>query len=148
MNHAAATFVNTKTQATGAESTTTHVCNGRGRSYCLVHRRYFETSWCPDCSRTTCKSSSQEANVCTMMINLWVFISCSLSKLHATFNLLSLSRSLKKQATHYRLSSRLPQHIPPHQDIFYQKKSHKRKKQVPVICYAQKIVYATNLPPP
>ncbi|KAI9277978.1 hypothetical protein BC943DRAFT_332332 [Umbelopsis sp. AD052] len=23
----------------------------RGKSYCLVHRRYFETSWCPDCSR-------------------------------------------------------------------------------------------------
>ncbi|KAI9312890.1 hypothetical protein BX666DRAFT_1982914 [Dichotomocladium elegans] len=28
------------------------VCNGRGKSYCLVHRRYFETSWCPDCSRS------------------------------------------------------------------------------------------------
>ncbi|ORZ04894.1 hypothetical protein BCR42DRAFT_183509 [Absidia repens] len=25
------------------------VCQGRGKSYCLIHRRYFETSWCPDC---------------------------------------------------------------------------------------------------
>ncbi|KAI9496769.1 hypothetical protein BDB00DRAFT_72322 [Zychaea mexicana] len=29
------------------------VCSGRGRSYCLIHRRYFETSWCPDCSRSS-----------------------------------------------------------------------------------------------
>ncbi|KAI8331166.1 hypothetical protein BC941DRAFT_439168 [Chlamydoabsidia padenii] len=25
------------------------VCQSRGKSYCLTHRRYFETSWCPDC---------------------------------------------------------------------------------------------------
>lgn len=31
------------------------VCSGRGKSYCLVHKRYFETSWCPDCSRLSCK---------------------------------------------------------------------------------------------
>ncbi|KAI8143715.1 hypothetical protein BJV82DRAFT_609186 [Fennellomyces sp. T-0311] len=30
---------------------TSKVCSGRGKSYCLIHRRYFETSWCPDCSR-------------------------------------------------------------------------------------------------
>ncbi|KAI7851529.1 hypothetical protein BDC45DRAFT_572009 [Circinella umbellata] len=30
---------------------TSKVCSGRGRSYCLIHRRYFETSWCPECSR-------------------------------------------------------------------------------------------------
>ena len=29
-----------------------HVCLGRGKNYCLVHRRYFETSWCPDCGRS------------------------------------------------------------------------------------------------
>ncbi|KAI8060540.1 hypothetical protein BC940DRAFT_246304 [Gongronella butleri] len=23
----------------------------RGRSYCLIHRKYFETSWCPDCDK-------------------------------------------------------------------------------------------------
>ncbi|ORE20769.1 hypothetical protein BCV71DRAFT_76281 [Rhizopus microsporus] len=23
----------------------------RGKNYCLVHKRYFETSWCPDCGR-------------------------------------------------------------------------------------------------
>ncbi|KAI7889638.1 uncharacterized protein EV154DRAFT_513964 [Mucor mucedo] len=28
-----------------------HICQGRGKNYCLVHRRYFETSWCPDCGR-------------------------------------------------------------------------------------------------
>ncbi|KAI9311345.1 hypothetical protein BX666DRAFT_1868004 [Dichotomocladium elegans] len=28
-----------------------HVCSGRGNNYCLIHRRYFETSWCPDCQR-------------------------------------------------------------------------------------------------
>ncbi|KAI7897789.1 uncharacterized protein BX663DRAFT_481249 [Cokeromyces recurvatus] len=33
--------------------TTSHVCFGRGKSYCLIHRRYFETSWCPDCSRSS-----------------------------------------------------------------------------------------------
>lgn len=32
---------------------TSKVCSGRGKSYCLIHRRYFETSWCPDCSRAT-----------------------------------------------------------------------------------------------
>ncbi|KAI8059314.1 hypothetical protein BC940DRAFT_247763 [Gongronella butleri] len=31
-------------------TTTVPVCQGRGKSYCLVHRRYFETSWCPECS--------------------------------------------------------------------------------------------------
>ncbi|KAI9020207.1 hypothetical protein CLU79DRAFT_836253 [Phycomyces nitens] len=31
---------------------TTKVCSGRGKSYCLIHRRYFETSWCPDCGRS------------------------------------------------------------------------------------------------
>ncbi|KAI9472148.1 MAG: hypothetical protein EXX96DRAFT_583044 [Benjaminiella poitrasii] len=34
-------------------TTTTLVCSGRGKSYCLIHRRYFETSWCPDCSRSS-----------------------------------------------------------------------------------------------
>lgn len=28
------------------------VCLGRGKNYCLVHRVYFETSWCPDCGRS------------------------------------------------------------------------------------------------
>ncbi|KAI9267639.1 hypothetical protein EDC94DRAFT_601555 [Helicostylum pulchrum] len=32
-----------------------NVCSGRGKSYCLIHRRYFETSWCPDCSRSSRK---------------------------------------------------------------------------------------------
>ncbi|KAI8391609.1 uncharacterized protein BYT42DRAFT_489789 [Radiomyces spectabilis] len=32
-----------------------HTCNGRGKSYCLIHRRYFETSWCPDCGRSSRK---------------------------------------------------------------------------------------------
>ncbi|KAF7725332.1 hypothetical protein EC973_009671 [Apophysomyces ossiformis] len=27
--------------------------NGRGKSYCLIHRRYFETSWCPECGRAS-----------------------------------------------------------------------------------------------
>ncbi|KAI8056353.1 hypothetical protein BDF21DRAFT_430627 [Thamnidium elegans] len=27
------------------------ICQSRGKNYCLVHRRYFETSWCPDCGR-------------------------------------------------------------------------------------------------
>ncbi|KAI9254601.1 hypothetical protein BDA99DRAFT_442783 [Phascolomyces articulosus] len=30
---------------------TSKVCSGRGKSYCLIHRVYFETSWCPQCSR-------------------------------------------------------------------------------------------------
>lgn len=33
----------------------TKVNQGRGKSYCLIHRRYFETSWCPDCSRSSRK---------------------------------------------------------------------------------------------
>ncbi|KAI7886176.1 hypothetical protein K492DRAFT_140910 [Lichtheimia hyalospora FSU 10163] len=37
--------------ATASIPDTSKVCSGRGRSYCLIHRRYFETSWCPDCSR-------------------------------------------------------------------------------------------------
>lgn len=41
-----------KSNATSIESS---VCSGRGKSYCLVHRRYFETSWCPDCSRSNRK---------------------------------------------------------------------------------------------
>ncbi|KAI9322755.1 hypothetical protein BX666DRAFT_2023200 [Dichotomocladium elegans] len=40
-----------KTQATIEKTESANVCSGRGRSYCLIHRRYFETSWCPDCSR-------------------------------------------------------------------------------------------------
>ncbi|KAI9027569.1 hypothetical protein CLU79DRAFT_697816 [Phycomyces nitens] len=32
------------------------ICAGRGKSYCLIHRRYFETSWCPDCDRSSCKT--------------------------------------------------------------------------------------------
>ncbi|KAI8997690.1 hypothetical protein BDB01DRAFT_772003 [Pilobolus umbonatus] len=32
---------------------TAETCQGRGKSYCLIHRRYFETSWCPDCSRSS-----------------------------------------------------------------------------------------------
>lgn len=39
-----------KTQTSGP-----NVCSGRGKSYCLIHRRYFETSWCPDCSRSSRK---------------------------------------------------------------------------------------------
>ncbi|KAI8076446.1 uncharacterized protein B0P05DRAFT_139280 [Gilbertella persicaria] len=35
-----------------------NVCSGRGKSYCLIHRRYFETSWCPDCSRSSRKYKS------------------------------------------------------------------------------------------
>ncbi|KAL1935880.1 hypothetical protein VTP01DRAFT_14 [Rhizomucor pusillus] len=37
---------------------TSKVCSGRGKSYCLIHRRYFETSWCPDCGRASsnCRS--------------------------------------------------------------------------------------------
>lgn len=34
---------------------TSKVCSGRGKSYCLIHRRYFETSWCPDCGRASSK---------------------------------------------------------------------------------------------
>ncbi|KAI7902920.1 uncharacterized protein BX663DRAFT_55304 [Cokeromyces recurvatus] len=29
-------------------------CQSRCKNYCLVHKRYFETSWCPDCSRSNC----------------------------------------------------------------------------------------------
>ncbi|OBZ83329.1 hypothetical protein A0J61_08625 [Choanephora cucurbitarum] len=36
-----------------AQTFKSNVCSGRGKSYCLVHRRYFETSWCPDCSRSS-----------------------------------------------------------------------------------------------
>ncbi|ORY92115.1 hypothetical protein BCR43DRAFT_81056 [Syncephalastrum racemosum] len=36
-------------------SETARVCSGRGRSYCLIHRRYFDTSWCPDCGRASSK---------------------------------------------------------------------------------------------
>ncbi|KAF1800237.1 hypothetical protein FB192DRAFT_1309278 [Mucor lusitanicus] len=39
---------NTKSDTAGP-----NVCFGRGKSYCLIHRRYFETSWCPDCSRSS-----------------------------------------------------------------------------------------------
>ncbi|KAI8363806.1 hypothetical protein EDC96DRAFT_511809 [Choanephora cucurbitarum] len=38
-----------------AQTFKSNVCSGRGKSYCLVHRRYFETSWCPDCSRSSRK---------------------------------------------------------------------------------------------
>ncbi|KAI9494360.1 hypothetical protein BDB00DRAFT_761989 [Zychaea mexicana] len=41
----------TTTAAAHDDSSKSKVCSGRGKSYCLVHRRYFETSWCPDCSR-------------------------------------------------------------------------------------------------
>lgn len=43
------------TNSTNADGVvdTSKVCSGRGKSYCLIHRRYFETSWCPDCSRAT-----------------------------------------------------------------------------------------------
>ncbi|KAI8368962.1 hypothetical protein BD560DRAFT_398212 [Blakeslea trispora] len=40
---------------TKAQAFKSNVCSGRGKSYCLVHRRYFETSWCPDCSRSSRK---------------------------------------------------------------------------------------------
>ncbi|KAI9260486.1 hypothetical protein BDA99DRAFT_83006 [Phascolomyces articulosus] len=41
--------VNQKSITTCSSDNKTKVCSGRGKSYCLVHRRYFETSWCPDC---------------------------------------------------------------------------------------------------
>ncbi|KAI9334058.1 hypothetical protein BD770DRAFT_354462 [Pilaira anomala] len=28
-----------------------YICQSRGKNYCLFHRRYFETSWCPECGR-------------------------------------------------------------------------------------------------
>ncbi|KAI7847856.1 hypothetical protein BDC45DRAFT_451181 [Circinella umbellata] len=43
---------NVNEKCTSTTDSKTKVCSGRGKSYCLVHRRYFETSWCPDCSRT------------------------------------------------------------------------------------------------
>ncbi|KAL0084069.1 hypothetical protein J3Q64DRAFT_1736865 [Phycomyces blakesleeanus] len=30
------------------------IYTGRGKNYCLIHRRYFETSWCPDCACSSC----------------------------------------------------------------------------------------------
>ncbi|KAI8640331.1 hypothetical protein BD408DRAFT_348263 [Parasitella parasitica] len=38
-----------------SDPTSPYVCFGRGKSYCLVHKRYFENSWCPDCSRSSRK---------------------------------------------------------------------------------------------
>ncbi|CAO0793880.1 unnamed protein product [Mucor circinelloides] len=28
-----------------------YVCQARGKNYCLIHKRYFEISWCPECGR-------------------------------------------------------------------------------------------------
>ncbi|KAI8877910.1 hypothetical protein K501DRAFT_197106 [Backusella circina FSU 941] len=44
---------NTKSNKSGVSGSL--VCSGRGKSYCLLHRRYFETSFCPDCSRSSRK---------------------------------------------------------------------------------------------
>lgn len=30
-----------------------YVCQARGKNYCLIHKRYFEISWCPECGRST-----------------------------------------------------------------------------------------------
>ncbi|KAI7862417.1 hypothetical protein BDF14DRAFT_1856017 [Spinellus fusiger] len=27
------------------------VLHSRSKNYCLIHKRYFETSWCPECGR-------------------------------------------------------------------------------------------------
>ncbi|KAI8364728.1 uncharacterized protein BYT42DRAFT_505992 [Radiomyces spectabilis] len=35
-----------------SDSEVPKVLSGRGKSYCLIHRRYFETSWCPECGRS------------------------------------------------------------------------------------------------
>ncbi|KAI8093199.1 uncharacterized protein BX664DRAFT_329140 [Halteromyces radiatus] len=44
------TSTNTNEQVNHPNSTMSlPVCQGRGKNYCLIHRRYFETSWCPDC---------------------------------------------------------------------------------------------------
>ena len=29
-----------------------YVCQARGKNYCLIHKRYFEISWCPECGRS------------------------------------------------------------------------------------------------
>lgn len=47
-------FITTKVN-NSTQTSETKVCSGRGKSYCLIHRRYFETSWCPDCSRSSRK---------------------------------------------------------------------------------------------
>ncbi|CAO3626875.1 unnamed protein product [Cunninghamella echinulata] len=27
-----------------------NINQARGKNYCLSHKRYYETSWCPDCA--------------------------------------------------------------------------------------------------
>ncbi|KAF1807032.1 hypothetical protein FB192DRAFT_1353469 [Mucor lusitanicus] len=28
-----------------------YVCQARGKNYCLIHKRYFDISWCPECGK-------------------------------------------------------------------------------------------------
>lgn len=48
-------FTKSNYKSSKAQTSGLNVCSGRGKSYCLIHRRYFETSWCPDCSRSSRK---------------------------------------------------------------------------------------------
>ncbi|KAI8975060.1 hypothetical protein BDF20DRAFT_876728 [Mycotypha africana] len=43
----------TRTRSHASSTASSPICHARGKNYCLVHRRYFETSWCPDCSRVS-----------------------------------------------------------------------------------------------
>ncbi|KAI8149878.1 hypothetical protein BJV82DRAFT_503529 [Fennellomyces sp. T-0311] len=51
-NHTCSESQKKNTKSVACDDSKSKVCSGRGKSYCLVHRRYFETSWCPDCSRS------------------------------------------------------------------------------------------------
>lgn len=31
-----------------------YVCQARGKNYCLIHKRYFDISWCPECGKSEC----------------------------------------------------------------------------------------------
>ncbi|KAL0076693.1 hypothetical protein J3Q64DRAFT_1647339 [Phycomyces blakesleeanus] len=57
-------------KAKAAEVTeATKVCSARGKSYCLIHRRYYETSWCPDCDRVNGKKIYR-IPICTQIRSL------------------------------------------------------------------------------
>lgn len=66
INQAAATISDTSQQ----------VCSVRGRSYCLIHRRYFETSWCPDCGRAAISKFWNGRDDCIWIILLiwWIVL--------------------------------------------------------------------------